>query len=78
MLGVSRRIRIPYVISEPGRMGEQMPQRDRLLRWPQLRLALLVESLEDLRRLEFGKQLAHWLVKLQLALLDELHGGGRR
>jgi hypothetical protein len=59
-------------------MGEQMPQRDRVLRRPQLRLALLVETLEHLRRLEFGEQRAHWLLELQLALLDELHGGGRR
>ena len=67
---------IPDVVGEAGGMGQQLAQRDRPLGRAQFRFALVVESFQDLRRRQLGKELADRLVKLELALLDELHCGG--
>ena len=47
-------------------------------RGAQLRLALGIEALEHLRRGEIGQHLADRRVERELALFDQLHGGGGR
>ena len=54
-------------------MGQQLAQRDRPLGRAQFRLPLIIKSLKDLGRRQLGKHLADRLVKLELALLDQLH-----
>jgi hypothetical protein len=52
-------------------------ERDRPLRRAKHRRARGIEPFEHLGRGQLGQQLAHRLVELQLALLDQLHAGGR-
>jgi hypothetical protein len=52
-------------------------ERDRALGRAQLGLPRGVEPFQHLGRGQFGQQLAHRLLELQLALLDQLHAGGR-
>jgi hypothetical protein len=49
---------IPEVVCEPGRMGQQLAQRDRPLGRAQFRLPLIVKSLKDLGCRQLGKHLA--------------------
>ena len=58
-------------------MGQQVAQRDRPAGRPQLRLARRIEAFQDLWRCQLGQQLAHGLLEVEPALLDQLHAGGR-
>ena len=71
-------VAVPHVVGEAGGVGHEMAQRDRLLRRAQFRLAAWRRSLPAPAAGEIGQQLADRLVERELALLDELHAGGRR
>jgi len=66
-------IGIPEVVCEPSGVGQQVTQRYRALGRPQFRFALVIESFQYLRRRQVGQYFADRLVKLELALLHELH-----
>ena len=68
----------PDAVGETCRVSEEVAQRDRSLGGAKLRCAAGVEPLEHLGLLQLRKQLAHRLIELQLALLDQLHAGGAR
>ena len=79
-LHVAARVRVPDVVAEPGRVGQQVAQRDRPLRRTQLGRAGGVEALQHLGRAQARVDVRHGLLDLELALLDELHrrhGGDR-
>ena len=79
-LDVADHVRVPDLIAEPGRVGQQVTQRDRALGGPQLRRPRSVEPVQHLGRPERGVDVRHRLLELELALLDELHrrhGGDR-
>jgi hypothetical protein len=59
-------------------VGEQVAQRNRPLRRPEPGRAGGVEALEHLRRAQAGVDVGHGALELQLALLDQLHGGDGR
>ena len=77
-LGVLHRLGVPEPVSEAGRMGQQVAQRDRPLCRPQLRQSFAVEAIEHLRRADRGFDIGHRRVQRQLVLLDELQRGHRR
>ena len=78
LLQIFHHVAVPHVVAEAGGVGHQMAQRDRILRRPQLRFAIGIETFEHLRRGEIRQHLADRLVERELALLDQLHAGGRR
>ena len=67
-------IRIPDVVPEPGRMREQVAQRDRATGRARARLAARIEPFEHLGSVDFGDDFRSGGVEIELALLDELHG----
>ena len=71
-LDIADQVRVPDLVTKAGCMGQQMTQRDRAFGRAQSRRARGVEALQDLRRGQFGEHFADRLVKLELALLDEL------
>ena len=77
-LHVALDVLVPQVVAEARRVGQQMAQRDRPLRRPELGLALGVEALQHLRGAELHHDVADRLVETELALLDHLHGGRSR
>ena len=77
-LGIVHGLGIPEPVSEAGRMGEQVAQRDRPLCRAQLRQSFGVEAVEHLRRADRGLDSGHRRVQRQLVLLDELQRGHRR
>ena len=77
-LGIVRGLGVPEPVSEAGRMGEQVAQRDRPLCRAQLRQSFGVETVEHLRRAERGLDVRHRRVQRQLVLLDELQRRHRR
>jgi hypothetical protein len=76
-LEVTHDIRIPQRVAEAGCVRQQISQRDRIVRRPQLRSTLRIESLEDLRcgerRIDIGRR----LVQFQFAALHQLQCGYR-
>ena len=70
---IADQVGVPGLVAEAGRMGQQMPQRDRPLGRPQARGAGIVEPLQYLGCRQFGKHISDRLIQLQPALLDELH-----
>ena len=77
-LGIVRGLGVPEPVSEAGRMGEQVAQRDRPLCRAQLRQSFGVEAIEHLRRAERRLDIRHRRVQRQLVLLDELQRRHRR
>ena len=77
-LGIVRGLGVPEPVSEAGRMGQQVAQRDRPLCRAQLRQSFGVEAIEHLRRADRGLDIGHRRIQRQLVLLDELQRRHRR
>ena len=74
---VAAHLGIPDVVDEASRVRDQVPQRDRSPRRTQPWLASGIEAFQYLRRGQLRQQPGDRPVERELALLDELHRGGR-
>src|SRR6185312_17364117 len=68
----------PDAVGEARSVSKEVAKRDGPLGRSKFWSATGVESLEHLGLRQFRKQLAHLLIELQLALLNQLHAGGAR
>ena len=71
-------VRAPDLVAEAGGMGQKVAERDRPLGRPQAWLPGRVEALQHPGLVEVGDHLDGRAIEIELAPLDELHGGGRR
>ena len=69
---------VPDVVAEASGMCEQMAQCDRRFRRAQLGFAAGIEALQNLHLGKFRHPFAGGRFEIELALLDQLHGGGAR
>ena len=77
LLQIGHHVAVPHVVGKAGGVGHEVAQRDRILRRPQFRRAIGVETFEHLRRRPDPAALADRRVERELALLDQLHAGRR-
>jgi hypothetical protein len=78
LVDIALHVGVPNVFAEAGCMGEEIAERDRALRRAHDRIAIAVKVIDDLRLTELWDHFARRAVEIELALLDELHGGDSR